>query len=127
MTDTPISAPVNTTVDTTNTILHGAIYDVAEGAARAALAAQFPWTTWPIIRTLVNLILNSFAGSIYTYLSRVSNFLIIDAQTGQEASQLNQAATLLKTSKGLDDAKQKKIDDDFDTALAKLIHFDGSG
>lgn len=122
---TEIPAPVNKEVDNINQILHVAIYDAAETAARVALATQFPWTTWPIISSFVNIILDVFAGSIYSYLSRVSNFAIIDAQKGNEAKALDKAAQSLKAAQGT--ADEQAAQDEFDKALGRLIHYDGSG
>lgn len=110
--------PRNPVVEKLNSVIHSAIMDVAlEAAIHAAETAQ-PWLNLPIVSTLLRWALNYLFSFCDKYLERVAAFAVIDSQTSQEAADYLKAVQALK--EGAPDAE-----DQFKTALGKLIHWDG--
>jgi hypothetical protein len=125
MASTPTTT--NGTASTVDSIIQSAIFDVALNALKTYLYAQMPWLSYPIIKQVFGAFLNWVAGYIYTYLTQVANFTVIDLQTDQEKSSYAAAVTQLQAAQSLGDPNAiQKAKDQFTSTLGNLIHFDGS-
>src|ERR1044072_3740741 len=62
-------------------IIHAAVFDVGENAARALALSEAPWLGWPVISVIFDKLLNRFAGWIYEALDKQVTFVIIDIET----------------------------------------------
>jgi hypothetical protein len=117
----------NGTVSAVDSIIQSAIFDVALSALKTYLYAQMPWLSYPIIKQVFGSFLNWIAGYIYTYLTQVANFTVIDLQTDQEKSSYAAAVTQLQAAQSSGDPNAiQKAKDQFTITLGNLIHFDGS-
>jgi hypothetical protein len=117
----------NTATHTVDQIIQAAIFDVALNALQTYLYAQLPWLGFPIIKQVFGAFLNWVAGYIYTYLTQVANFTVIDLQTDQEKASYDAAVTQLKSAQSSGDPNAlQKAKDQFKSTLGNLIHFDGS-
>lgn len=119
----------NTTVGVVDSIIHGAIMDVAvNGAVRAATAAV-PFLGFPVISTLFKWGVNWIAGLLSEQLERAAAFAIIDHQTNAQANAYKEAVEELRKlhSESPEDKDAiEKAKKEFKDKLALLIHWDGS-
>lgn len=125
MADSPTTT--NPTATLANDVLHALIFDVAVKAAEAEIIAAAPIMAAPILKQIDEAVLNFVAGKIYEKLALGATFVIIDAQTSQEAAAANVAAARLKAALATgDDAQITQAKGDFTDAFSKLVHYDGS-
>jgi len=125
MANTPTTT--NGAIQTVDSIIQAAIFDVALNALKTYLYAQMPWLAYPVIKQVFGAFLNWIAGYIYTYLTQVANFTVIDLQTDQEKASYDAAVTQLQDAQSSGDPNAlQKAKDQFKSTLGNLIHFDGS-
>lgn len=122
-----VPSGTNTAASTVESIINAAVFDLALKAAEVAAIAQAPFLGLPVIKTLFEAFLNWVAGVIYKNLSLVATFVVIDIQTAEQKIAYLKAEGELRAAHltGDPDAISKAVVD-FKTALASLIHFDGS-
>jgi hypothetical protein len=122
-----IPTPVNNTANALNEAIQIAIFDVALNAMKAYALVQMPWLAWPVVNQIFNLITKLLGNYIYTFLSQVATFAVIDMQTDAEKEAYSQALTqLLAAYSSGDQNAIQRATTDVKQAMASLIHFDGS-
>jgi hypothetical protein len=103
------------------------VMDAAIAAVEAEIIAAVPELGLPVIKQVLELALHVVEGLTEEQLLRVATFLIVDAQTGLEQSNLVKAAGVLAAATATGNADAiNQANQDFEKALAALIHFDGS-
>lgn len=103
------------------------VMDAAIAAVEAEIIAAVPELGLPVIKQVLELALHVVEGLTEEQLLRVATFLIVDAQTSLENSNLVKAAGVLAAATATGNADAiNQANQDFEKALAALIHFDGS-
>lgn len=103
------------------------VMDAATAAVEAEIIAAVPELGLPVIKQVLELALHVVEGLTEEQLLRVATFLIVDAQTSLENSNLVKAAGVLAAATATGNADAiNQANQDFEKALAALIHFDGS-
>jgi len=122
-----IPTPVNNVANAINDAIQIAIFDVALNALKAYAIANLPWLGWPVINQIFNLVTNLIGKYVYTYLSQIATFTVIDMQTDAERAAYSQALVNLQAAYTTGDQNAiGQATSQVKTALASLIHFDGS-
>jgi len=122
-----VPTPINNVATDINNAIQIAIFDVALNALKAYAVASLPWLGWPIINQLFNLLTNLIGKYVYTYLAQIATFTVIDMQTAAETQAYAQALNALQAAMTTGDQNAiGQATSEVKTALAALIHFDGS-
>jgi hypothetical protein len=122
---TPTS--VNQTATTIDKVIQDAIFDVALGAFKTYAVAQLPFLGFPIISGIFSGVLNIIGGYVYTALSQIATFTVIDSQIGSEQAAYAASVVALTAAHATGDpAALTAAQAAFKSSLASLIHFDGS-
>lgn len=123
----------NSTVGVVESIIHGAVMDVAVNAAIGAAISAVPFLGLPVIKQLFGWVVNWVAGLLAEQLERFVAFTIIDIQTGQQAAAYSDAVLELKRAIKYGDPDETKKAEQLEAArkkfretLGDLIHYDGS-
>lgn len=125
MSDTPTT--VNGPAETANKIIHAAIFDVALEGAEKGMIANLPFLGFPFINTIFKAVFTWIANYIYSYLSRLATFSVIDIQIGTEKTAYTTAEKDLRAAELSGDKNAlTQATVEFRAALGPLIHYDGS-
>lgn len=110
-----------------NSLIHLAIFNVAVTVAETALFAEFPFLNLPVVKQIIQFIINWVAGKVYGALGLMLTYGIIDIQVAGQEAVMGQATINLKAAyQSGDPDATKKATDEFKAALAALIHWNGS-
>ncbi len=97
-----------------------------------ALATSQPWTTWPVVSSLIAYLFNWCATIVYNWLSIQESFAIIDLTETVEVAGFNDAVKALQAAQdgkltAVGSAQLTAAQQAYEAALEKLGHWDGSG
>lgn len=117
----------NQTASIVNDILKTVIEGGGVTATEAVIIADVPWLGLPIIKQIMELILNKVAAVFYTSAANAATKLIVDIQINQEKSTVLNAFQSLQMAVASGDKDAiAKASDDLDKAYGSIIHYDGS-
>lgn len=118
---------VNQKAASANAIIKVAVLSVALNFAEDELADEAPWLKLPIISSLFHLVMNKVGQKIYKYLAQLATISVINIQTQKEQEAYLKAESALRAASSSGDADAlTKATLDYESALADLVHFDGS-
>jgi len=69
--------PINDQAKTISDIIHIAVIDVALSAAKAAIHGSAPWTNWPVIKQIIDGLMDYVVSKFCLELQRTGVFLTI--------------------------------------------------
>lgn len=119
-----------TTTNTLATVVNSALEAAltgGESAAEAALILDQPWLGLPIVKQLLEWLLDKIEAPIYANAAAVATKLIIDLQVNSETSAANTAFQNAQSAIATGDPGEiSKAQTDLDNAFASLGHYDGS-
>lgn len=125
MGETP--ATENKTAKTVDQIIQFALYDLALGAFKTYACAQLPWLKLPVVNQIFNLIVDAIVKPFYEMLAENSTMIVINIQTDEEKATYAKAEAALRAAHlSGNDAQIQAASVNFKSALANLVHFDGS-
>lgn len=119
------------TTNQTASVINAVLKNIIEGAGldviEATLIAEVPWLGWPVIKQIMELILNKAADLLYTQAANAATKIVIDVQVNVEQSKvLNAFQNLQMAIASGDQNAISKASSDLDDAYGSLIHSDGS-
>lgn len=98
-----------------------------EKGVEAFLAVQVPFLEGPIIGVITNEIIEAVGAAVAKNFMKMATAFAIDFQINGEESEAYKATHALKDAKAKGDPNAiKKASDDFDKAMASLVHWDGT-
>lgn len=119
--------PTNQPVATVAQIIHISVIDVALTAAKAALHAAVPWTNWPVVKQVIDFVLDRVIGKFCVILQEAGVFLAIMIQVESQRRAYAEAEAKLRLAHATHDPVAiSAATQEFKNALRALIHYDGS-
>lgn len=117
----------NPVADNADAVIQFAITKLAAGLLIAELDAAIPALNLPILHELSSEAIYIIAEQLSKKLQLFTNFVIIDLETQGETTNYEKAEGDLRKACISGDVEKIQIaSDEYDKALAKLVHYDGS-
>lgn len=119
-----MSAPTNPALDVIDGIIHGIIYDIGVEGIMVDLIAAQPWLGLPLVRNIVRLLLNMFAGKLYRKIAPFVDAKVIKFQNEAQRKSYDDAIAALIVANNAGDVDAiEKAKDKVKSDLDKLINF----
>lgn len=118
--------PTNEAAKKVADIIKIAVVDVALTAAKAALHASAAWTNLPVVKQIIDALMDFFVGKFCLYLQEYGVILTIYFQVEAQRTAYQSAESSLRAAYATGEpARIEAALEEFKHALRALIHYDG--